>query len=501
MTGGRSPSPIDRVKVIERDLVVALVFAHLIGAAVAALLLIVVLPAPEGADAGYSVGDASALAAYLAIVIPGIVATARRWTAPLRRDARRGALGDEARAKLLGLPGHLVVLYALGWGGAAILFALLDVRESPLAAMQIGLTVALAGACTSAIAYLVADLILRPVLPLALEGAPADHSAPGVTLRFVLTWALGTGVPVAGVVLSAGLALFTDVEAERVAITSVVLGVIALATGFGATLVAARSVSLPIRRVREVLRSVEGGDLEVSVAVDDASEVGELQAGVNQMVAGLRERERLRDLFGRHVGHDVAERALREGADLVGEEREAGVLFVDVIGSTSLAATRPPGEVVALLNAFFAVVVAAAAAEGGWVNKFDGDGALCVFGAPAALEDPAGAALRCAVRMHAQLVAEVPDLDAGIGVSAGVVVAGNIGAQDRFEYTVIGDPVNEAARLTELAKGDDTRVLASGAAIERASSAASAPWVSGDEVQLRGRTERTRTAHPLPRAG
>ena len=123
------------------------------------------------------------------------------------------------------------------------------------------------------------------------------------------------------------------------------------------------------------------------VAVSDGSEVGLLQAGFNRMVAGLEERERLRDLFGRQVGEDVARRALERGVELGGEERDVAVLFVDLVGSTQLAAERPPAEVVALLNAFFGAVVAVVGAHGGAVNKFEGDAALCVFGAPLARDD------------------------------------------------------------------------------------------------------------------
>ena len=128
----------------------------------------------------------------------------------------------------------------------------------------------------------------------------------------------------------------------------------------------------------------------------------------------------------------------------------------------------PPSEVVRLLNKFFRVVVEAVEHEGGLVNKFQGDAALCVFGAPAASDDPAGQALRAARTLARRLEREVPEIGFGIGVSAGRAVAGNVGAERRFEYTVIGDPVNEAARLCPLAKERPERVVASDAALQRA---------------------------------
>ena len=114
----------------------------------------------------------------------------------------------------------------------------------------------------------------------------------------------------------------------------------------------------------------------------DASEFGLLQAGFNDMVRELSERQRLRDLFGRYVGEDVARRALESRPELGGQERNVAVLFVDLVGSTHFAATRPPAEVVGLLNEFFRIVVETVNRHGGFVNKFQGDAALAIFGAP-----------------------------------------------------------------------------------------------------------------------
>jgi adenylate cyclase len=159
----------------------------------------------------------------------------------------------------------------------------------------------------------------------------------------------------------------------------------------------------------------------------------------------------------------------------------------------------PPQQVVTQLNAFFGVVLAVVREHGGWVNKFEGDAALCVFGVPTPLEDPAGCALAAARALCVGLETGSP-LEAGIGVSAGEVVAGNVGAAERFEYTVIGDPVNEAARLTEAAKERRPRVLASGRAIGRACSEEAAQWQLGGELMLRGRSEATVLATPTESA-
>ena len=221
-----------------------------------------------------------------------------------------------------------------------------------------------------------------------------------------------------------------------------------------------------------------------------------LQAGFNRMAAGLEERERLRDLFGRHGGRDVAAAALDDEMSLGGEEREVAALFVDIVGSTTLPARLPPGEVVATLNRFFAIVVEVVEAHGGLVNKFEGDAALCVFGAPVARPSPAADGLRAARRLATRLAAEMSEVDFGIGVSAGVAVAGNVGAEERFEYTVIGDPVNEAARLCELAKARPERVLAAHRAVEAASPSETGRWKTGESGR-RGRDAETVLASPI----
>jgi adenylate cyclase len=238
------------------------------------------------------------------------------------------------------------------------------------------------------------------------------------------------------------------------------------------------------------------------VPVDDGSEVGLLEAGFNRMTAGLRERERLHDLFGRHVGRDVARAALENDGEieLGGEVREVAAMFVDLVGSTRLAARRPPAEVVALLNTFFCIVVEVVEEHGGSVNKFEGDAALCVFGAPVERSDAAGDALRAARRLCDRLVTELDGADVGIGVSAGEAVAGNVGARERFEYTVIGDPVNEAARLCELAKQREGLLLASDAVVARARADEAARWEVRDHVVLRGRDRETGVAEPRHQA-
>ncbi len=225
----------------------------------------------------------------------------------------------------------------------------------------------------------------------------------------------------------------------------------------------------PVRVVRAALKRVEQGDLRGDLVVFDGTELGELQRGFNAMVNGLRERERVRDLFGRHVGREVAAAAERERPQLGGEDRHAAVVFVDIVGSTQLVDNQPAAHVVKLLNRFFAIVVNEVDRHHGLINKFAGDAALAIFGAPNRLDRPEDAALAAARAIAERLANEMPEVQAGIGVAAGQIVAGNVGAKQRFEYTVVGKPVNQAARLCELAKSHPARLLASSDTLHAAS--------------------------------
>jgi adenylate cyclase len=166
-------------------------------------------------------------------------------------------------------------------------------------------------------------------------------------------------------------------------------------------------------------------------------------------------------------------------------------LFVDIAGSTALTRELEPTEFVTRLNRFFSIVVHEVEVAGGLVNKFEGDAALCVFGAPEELADPASAALRTARAIRDQVLT-MGDFVIGVGVAAGPVIAGQIGAPTRLEYTVIGDAVNEASRLTDVGKKHPTGLAAAEVVVRSASADEQRHWHHDGELTLRGRVEPTR---------
>ncbi len=475
-----------------------IVAANFFGGAVVFLLLTFVLPGPSLSRSTQQTVRWLSGAVFVgsaAVIFPlGWVWSARAWRAAFGWLAAGRGPNEHERELTVRFPLTQQRIVAVIWICAALVFTGINLPFSPELASNVFEGVLLGGLATCALGFLLGERILRPAMARALaDGMPSRPRLPGVAARTLLTWTLATGVVLVGI---ASLAIGGLHEArhtrERLSVAVLALSIVGIVVGLVTTVRLARSLADPIANLRDAMGGVERGDLEQHVAVDDGSEIGLLQAGFNRMVTGLRERERLRDLFGRQVGEDVVRHALEHGVTLGGEAREAAVLFVDLVGSTSLASSREPTEVVSALNAFFGVVVEVVAAQEGWVNKFEGDAALCVFGAP--IEDPQAAtrALAAARELSRRLAAELPGLRAGIGVSAGRVVAGNVGAARRFEYTVIGDPVNEAARLTELAKRSEVAVLASGAALQRADPSEAGRWVADGELVLRGRPEPTR---------
>lgn len=472
---------------LQKKFACSMCVANIIGGAVVFVFLGFVLPKPQR----YLDANVIALIVYMAFAVVVGGAVSARAFQPIRAWVLGGEVTTEAnRCYVVTHARRQAAINFAMWMGSELVFIPINVHYGLQSELDIASTIFDGAITTCGLTYLLAERILRPIHELAFEDAlPINRYVPGVKSRILLAWAVGTGVPLVGVFMMTINHGNRPIPWAGVAF----LACVGLLTGALAMVFAAKSVADPIQSVTSALAKVEDGNLNVHAPVYDGSQIGHLQTGFNAMVDGLKERQRLRDLFGRQVGTDVARQALERGVHLGGEQVSAAMLFVDVIGSTELAATRPAGEVVAALNAFFAVVVDVVDRTGGFVNKFEGDAALCVFGAPVPRDDAATCALLAARLLHERL-RDVRGLSAAIGVSAGTVVAGNIGTSERFEYTVIGDAVNEAARLTELAKTKSSRVLVSSTVLDAADESERRYWHAEGQVKLRGRSAATRLA-------
>jgi adenylate cyclase len=486
-----------RIQII---LTVLVLGANLIGIVVALILLTVAIPEPSVFDDApgwltFGVGPA-----YVAFALAlGTYWITRRTVVALRWaiEERKPTRADERNTFLA--PWRVAIADLILWGiGAALLTTLYGLVNTQFIPRFL-FAVSICGILVATGSYLLTEFALRPVAAQALEaGPPPRRLTAGVMGRTMMVWFLGSGLPVIGIALVAFFQLLMrNLTETQFAVSVMMVSIAALIFGCILTWILSWLTATPVRVVRAALSRVEQGDLRGDLVVFDGTELGELQRGFNAMVAGLRERERVRDLFGRHVGREVALAAERERPKLGGEERHVAVVFIDIVGSTQLVTSQPPTEVVQALNRFFAIVVEEVERHHGLVNKFEGDAALAIFGAPNHLDRPEDEALATARRIAERLASEMCELHAGIGVAAGQVVAGNVGAKERFEYTVIGEPVNEAARLCELAKSQPGELLATADTLEGASENERAHWSLGETVTLRGHERPTRLASPI----
>jgi adenylate cyclase len=258
---------------------------------------------------------------------------------------------------------------------------------------------------------------------------------------------LGADISAAEVLGRLRLLLWSGVGAM---LLSVALAVVLAVAG-------SRRITRPLTVVCNAVRSVGQGKLNTQVEWRSNDEFSALATAINEMVAGLRQRENLKNTLVRYVSREVADEILSSGkmAELRSERRKITVLFADVRGFTSFSENASPEDIVTLLNEYFDKMIDAIFRYKGTLNKFIGDGLMAMFGAP--VDDPYQEehAIRAALEMQ-KGVRELRekyqlrlgmDFRIGIGINTGVAVVGNIGCDQRMEYTAIGDTVNTASRL------------------------------------------------------
>jgi class 3 adenylate cyclase len=221
---------------------------------------------------------------------------------------------------------------------------------------------------------------------------------------------------------------------------------------------------------------VSEGDLDVRLPGSRSrDEVGRLTAAFSAMIDGLRQRDFIRDTFGRYVTKEVVDELLGspDGLKLGGEARVVTILVSDLRGFTALAAALPPKDVLEILNRYLARMVAVIQRHRGTVDEIQGDGILAFFGAPLGADDDARRAVACAIEMQLALVAlngeqrgaGLPELGMGIGINTGEVIVGNIGSEQRTKYGAVGNAINLAYRVESCTVGG--QVLVSPATYER----------------------------------
>jgi adenylate cyclase len=440
-----------------------IVATNLIGAAAVFAIANFVVPLPRLENAGHVQWvNLVAFGIYVVVAFPVGVLIGTRGMLRLRQFLIEDRPANAAEVRtILRAPLRLFLVQVALWFAAAVVFGVIDAQFSGALAVRVAITIVITGLVTAASAYLLTELLLRPAAARALaDGMPERLVVPGVATRAVLAWFNGTGLPLFGVVAIGIVALVADggITVHRLAIVMVALGGVGIVVGLNAVTLAARATADPVDSVRRALAQVQKGDFDVRVPVYDGTQIGQLQLGFNAMVEGLAEREKIRETFGAYVDPDVAEHILKEGTDLAGEEIEVTIMFLDIRDFTAFAERTPADEVVAAINELFEQIVPIIHECGGHVDKFVGDGLLAVFGAPRRREDHADRALTAAFKI-AERVNSAEGLKIGIGLNSGTVVAGNVGGAGRFEFSVIGDPVNVAARVEAATRDTGDTIL------------------------------------------
>jgi adenylate cyclase len=419
-----------------------------------------------------------AFAVFLVVVIPLVGLNwylGARWVQPLRtwrRRIRAGTSPEEVpqairrRALNAALANALLSLSAWSIAGVTYLVYLLWIQSVPLVeALRIFLGIVMVGGpTTSAMAFLVSEYHWRREIPLFFPDGVLDHEGVlrvPILVRLTATFFLTSVMPMLVMlttVLSLRVRYADEIPAsmhgiwENLLWSEFYIVIATLSTSTGMAMLVARFINRPIQTLRIAMARVADGDFRARVPVRSTDELGELNRRFNIMVEDLRRAAQARELFGRYVSPAVAREALQRGVKLGGEVVRASAMFVDLRGFTALAERVAVGQVVAVLNEYYTIVQRVTEHEGGIITQFLGDGMVIVFGSPLRpIADHADRAVAAAIALQ-RVFRERPTtvgvpLEAGIGICTGDMIAGNIDAGERVIYTIVGDAVNQAARL------------------------------------------------------
>jgi adenylate cyclase len=417
-----------------------------------------------------------------------------RWMAPLARAGSGEPLapGEVAvvRRRALLFPYFVAGLTATGWVMAGLIYSiglplLLGgaVSVSGAARQVFGLTV-IAGSVTTAFIFFASEHTWRRRLPVFFPDGDlrAVPRVPHLAVRtrllaiFLLTGVMPPAIlGILAYMRALGLQGADAGTAEEIIaglrLTILFLVGVGIAAAIGLSIFAANSVAAPLRDVEAAMAEVERGRLDGRAPVVSTDEIGAVAEGFNRMLQGLREREMVKETFGKYVTPEIRDEILAGRISGEGELKEVTVLFADIRDFTPWVEATAPREVVHDLNEYFTEMAEAIRAQRGLVLQFIGDEIEAVFGAPIASPDHAAMAVRTALDMRGRLrawndrreAAGKPPLRHGIGIHTGTVLAGNIGGAERLSYALVGDPVNLASRIQGLTKDFKVDILISDA--------------------------------------
>lgn len=468
---------------ISRRVAILISSATTFGALIVFLYFALIDPVPvdDAAVRSLATGSIVTFAVVGVVILVGAIAVVVWLGRPIRTWLRRIEDGtpasdlppDVARLVLL-WPIIGASLVAAGSLAVAVFFTILYDDPGNFVGIAIG------GAVATTIVYFGTDLIWRRQVPTFFPDGNLSAVRAFrllVRRRLLLAFVLIGGLtPTLLVVLSLARtravlgAENPQAIVDNLALMQLFILGVGLVTGVITAVLVARAIVDPLDALQAGMRRVEGKDFDARVVVTTNDELGYLGERFNAMTAGLRQGERVRELFGLYVSSEVAEAAVDSGAGLGGTLVDCSVLFSDIRDFTTLSERMSPDRLVDVINRYMTAMVSVVVEHGGVVTRFGGDSILAVFGTPLnPMADHADRAVQAAIGMRRALASfnsaaaadRLPHLESGIGIATGPAIAGNIGGRERIEYTVMGDTVNLAARLEDKTKDVGAPILMS----------------------------------------
>ncbi|MCB1177062.1 MAG: HAMP domain-containing protein [Leptospiraceae bacterium] len=256
---------------------------------------------------------------------------------------------------------------------------------------------------------------------------------------------------------------------------NLILLAITLVTAFIVVFLFARTLSVPVVKLVEVTNQIEKGNFHIDIHPTTTDEIGILTSSFIKMARGLWEKEQIQGAFGKFVNKEIVKKALEGEVKLGGENKNCTVFFSDIRSFTNMSESREPGEVLDILNEYFTKMVDCVHSTEGVVDKFIGDAVMAHWGAMMEVENDSRLAVIAALKMRTSLLElnkdfkkrGKPIIKIGCGINTGPVIAGQIGSEERLEFTVIGDAVNLASRIEYLNKYFGTDILISESCFEK----------------------------------
>ncbi|MFH0824288.1 MAG: adenylate/guanylate cyclase domain-containing protein [Pseudomonadota bacterium] len=520
--GERGRGPATRTLSISWMVVLINVGCNLVGFFIVQIMLHFACPFFR-THGGYAL-DPTLNALLLAFIVPAAVVVIHRLARPVqdaisileKGEPLSGRQLEAARRRAVNLPFHAALMNLIAWVLPAVSFPL-ELRFEQWASV-LHILVEVLYSFTNAVMITLFGLIIleeycrRSLFPVLFPNGRIRDQTGTVTLtirdRLMLVYAAICLIPMfqAAIIINTNASL-TPAAAnpqsllKEMALFSTMLFAFVAVYGLWLAILAARNLAEPAEDMTVAADRIAQGDYGARAKVVSNDEIGHLGDRVNEMARGLKERERIREIFHLFMSPEIGREVLSGRSFEQGQMRHVTLLFSDLRGFTAMAERLPPQQVLESINAYYEAMTDAIVENSGIVLQYVGDEIEAVFGAP--LDDPLHPdnAVDAALAMRARLALLNADRNArgepplmhGIGIHTGTVLAGLVGSRHKISYALVGDAVNLASRIEGLTKELGGDILVSGDTFRALSRARSTTGPL--TVPVRGKTDGVELYH------